>query len=65
MGFAIGQVIQTPDDLTNPNPIPNDVPYAGLLTAQFGLIAYNDQEFRGFGFVLGVVGRPSMSEESG
>lgn len=64
LGFAVGQVIQTPDDLKNPNPIPNDVPYAGLLTGQLGLIAYNDEDFRGFGFVLGVVGRPSMAEQA-
>lgn len=62
--FAVGQVIQTPDDLKDPNPIPNDVPYAGLLSWQLSLIAYNDQEFRGFGFVVGVVGRPSMAEQS-
>jgi len=64
VGFAVGQVIQTPDDLINPNPIPNDVPYVGLLTAQFGLIAYNDQKFRGFGLALGVIGRPSMAEQT-
>ena len=64
VSFAIGQVMQTPDDLLNPNPIPNDMPYAGLLTAQLGLIAYNDEEFRGFGFVLGVSGRPSMAEQT-
>lgn len=63
VSFAIGQVIQTPEDLTDPNPIPNDVPYAGLLSGQLGLIAYNDDEFRGFGFVLGLVGRPAMSEQ--
>lgn len=64
MSFAIGQIMQTPDELENPDPIPNDVPYAGLLAGQLGLIAYNDQEFRGFGFVLGVSGRPSMAEQS-
>ena len=63
LSFAVGHVIQTPDEIENPNPIPNDVPYAGLLTGQLGLIAYNDNEFRGFGFVLGVLGRPSMAEQ--
>lgn len=62
--FSIGQIIQTPDDIENPDPIPNDVPYVGLLAAQLGLIAYNDREFRGFGFVLGVSGRPSMAEQT-
>jgi lipid A 3-O-deacylase len=64
VSLAIGQIIQTPNDLDTPLPIPNDVPYMGLLTAQLGLIAYNDDEFRGFGFVLGVVGPPAMAEQA-
>ena len=64
MSVSIGQVIQTPDDIDDPNPIANDVPYAGLLTGQLGLIAFNDDEFRGIGLVLGWVGRPSMAEQT-
>ena len=63
MSFSLSQLIQTPDDLDTRDPIPNDVPYAGLLTGQFGFIAYNDDEFRGMALVLGVVGRPSMAEQ--
>ncbi len=61
--LSVGQVMQTPDELENPNPIPNDFPYAGILTGQLSLIAFNDDEFRGFGFVLGIVGRQSAAEQ--
>jgi hypothetical protein len=64
MSVAIGQIIQTPDDIDDPNPIPNDVPYAGILTGQLGFIAFNDDEFRGIGLVIGWVGRPSMAEQT-
>lgn len=64
MSFAIGQIIQTPDDLNNPDPSTNDVPYAGLMAMQGTWLAYNDSEFRGFEISLGIVGRPSMAEQT-
>ena len=64
MNLGIGQIIQTPDDLENPDPIANDVPYAGIMTIQSTWLAYNDNEFRGFEVAVGVVGRPSMAEQS-
>ena len=63
MSLSIGQIIHTPDDLENPNLITEDVPYAGVLTMKSSWIAYNDTDFRGFEFVLGVLGRPSMAEQ--
>jgi hypothetical protein len=64
MSLSIGQIMQTPDDLTNPDLITDDVPYAGVLTVKPTWIAYNDTDFRGFEFVLGVLGRPSLAEQS-
>ena len=62
--LSIGQILQTPDDIENPNLITDDVPYAGVLTVKGSWIAYNDTDFRGFEIVLGVVGRPSMAEQT-
>jgi len=64
MSMSIGQIMQTPDDIGNPNLITEDVPYAGVLTVKSSWIAYNDTDFRGFEFIFGVLGRPSMAEQS-
>lgn len=64
MSLSIGQIMQTPDDLTDPNLITDDVPYAGVMTIKSTWTAYNDIEFRGFEIVFGVLGRPSMAEQS-
>jgi hypothetical protein len=64
MNAAIGQIIVTPEEITDPNLIPNDVPYVGVLAVQTTWIAYNDTDFRGFEITLGVVGRLSMAEQT-
>jgi len=63
-GIAIGQVIQTPDDLSRSDLIEDDVPYAGALTLQATWYAFNDDEFRGFEITAGVVGPPSLAEQT-
>ena len=63
-GIAIGQVIQTPDDLSRSDLIVDDVPYAGALTLQATWYAFNDDEFRGFEITAGVVGPPSLAEQT-
>jgi len=63
-GIAIGQVIQTPDDLSRSDLIEDDVPYAGALTLQATWYAFNDDEFRGFEITTGVVGPPSLAEQT-
>lgn len=63
-GLGIGQVIQTPQDLTRSDLIVDDVPYAGALTMQSSWYAYNDKEFRGFEVTVGVVGPPSLAEQT-
>lgn len=61
-GVAIGQVIQTPDDLSCRDLIKEDIPYAGVITLQTSWYAYNDDEFRGFEIAAGVVGPFSLAE---
>ena len=63
-GIAIGQVIQTPDDLSRSDLIEDDVPYAGALTLQATWYAFNDDEFRGFEITAGVIGPPSLAEQT-
>ncbi len=62
-GIAIGQVIQTPDDLSSSTLIKDDVPYAGVMALQASWYAYNDNEFRGFEIIAGVLGPPSLAEQ--
>jgi len=64
LSVSVGQVIQTPEDLSNPDLITNDVPYAGIITAKTTWIAFNDLEFRGFELVAGILGRPSLAEQT-
>jgi len=59
--LAIGQLMQTPDDLHRRDLIRDDVPYAGVLTLQGSWIAYDDDEFRGAEVVIGVLGPPSLA----
>ena len=63
-GIAIGQIIQTPDDLSRSDLIENDVPYVGALTMQVAWYAFNDDQFRGFEIVAGMVGSPSLAEQT-
>lgn len=63
-GIAIGQVIQTPDDLSRSDLITDDVPYAGVLSLQATWYAFNDDEFRGFEITAGVAGPLSLAEQT-
>jgi len=62
--WSVGQVMQTPTDITREERIPDDVPYAGALVLQAGWYAYNDEEFRGLELTTGVVGPPSLAEQT-
>lgn len=62
-GIAIGQVIQTPTDLTRSDLITDDVPYAGAFTLQASWYAYSDTEFRGFEITTGIVGPLSFADQ--
>jgi hypothetical protein len=62
--LSVGQIFQTPDKIEAPEFIPDDVPYAGVLTFRSSWIAFNDTDFRGFEIVVGVLGRPSVAEQT-
>ena len=63
-GLAIGQLMQTPTDLTRRDLIAEDVPYAGVLALQSGWYAYSDTTFRGFELMVGVSGPLSLAGPS-
>ncbi|MBE9550812.1 MAG: lipid A deacylase LpxR family protein [Proteobacteria bacterium] len=63
-GIAIGQIMQTPSDLSRKDLIVDDVPYAGALTLQATWYAFNDDQFRGFQTTVGVVGPASLAEQT-
>ncbi len=60
-GFAIGQLMQTPDNLKRRDLIKEDVPYAGALTLQTNWYVYSDDEFHGFEMTIGVTGPLSLA----
>jgi hypothetical protein len=62
-GWAVGQLIQTPDDIEREDLIEDDVPYAGVLAAQNTWIAYDDRHLYGFGWLTGVIGPSAKGEE--
>ena len=64
ISVSASQLIQTPTEIENPDPIANDVAYLGLLTFSTGFTAYNDNEFRGLNVVLGLTGEPAFAEQA-
>ena len=63
-GIAIGQIIQTPTDLSRVDLVEDDVPYAGALTVQATWYAFNNEQFHGFQTTLGTVGSMSLAEQT-
>lgn len=63
MSFALGQSIYTPEDISNPDPIPDDRPYAGWLYASLGLMAGNGGGLGTLGLSLGLVGPSAGGEQ--
>ncbi len=60
-GLAVGQLMQTPTDLTRSDLIVEDVPYAGVLALQSCWYAYSDEQFRGFELMVGASGPASLA----
>ena len=54
--------MQTPNDLFATELIVDDVPYAGSLGFEVNWLAFNDDVFRGYALILGVVGPASGAE---
>ena len=64
IGLAIGQNMQTPNDLAATELIVDDVPYAGSLGLELNWIAFDDDSFRGYGLIAGVIGPASGAEST-
>lgn len=64
VGLAVGQNMQTPNDLSATELIVDDVPYAGSLGFEMNWIAFNDEVFRGYALIVGVIGPISGAEKT-
>lgn len=62
--FTIGQNMYTPDDIEIVGAQPNDRPWAGWLYGSVGLTTLNQDHIDDFEVTLGVVGPPSMAEQT-
>src|SRR5262245_24357753 len=60
--WSVGQIIQTPNDLSRSDPIPDDVPYGAILAIQNAWMAYDDRNLHAFGWLYGVVGPAAQGE---
>lgn len=61
--FALGQEVYTAYDIKDPNPGPNEQPYAGVLYFDTGLHTFNDDVRVDWNLRLGIVGPSSGAEE--
>jgi hypothetical protein len=59
-GFAIGQNIYTPEDLTLSEPDPRDRPYAGWLYIGGEVLTYSDKELNSLQLQVGLVGPSAL-----
>lgn len=64
LGFAIGQSMFTPQDLTRTNPDPLDRPYAGWLHADFSVTSDTDERLDYIELSLGVVGDSALAGQA-
>lgn len=63
-GFAVGQSMFTPNDISIPTPQPDDQPYAGWLYGSAGVVSDLDDRLDTFMITLGVVGPWSFAEQT-
>lgn len=63
MVYSLSQSIFTPNDIRNPEYIPNDRPYAGWLHAGFGLVSVSESRLDNLQLDVGVVGPDSFAED--
>jgi lipid A 3-O-deacylase len=60
---GIGQNLITPGDISNPNPPPGDLPYAGTLHYNLGWQRFNPETASIFQLNIGVLGKEAFGEE--
>jgi hypothetical protein len=64
VGFAVGQNMYTPADLTIATPQPEDRPYAGWLYGELGLVSQTAERHDALAISLGVIGPASQAENA-
>lgn len=62
--WTIAQNMQTPDQISRPDLILDDVPYVGMLGWANSFIAFNDRELTGFQTLVGLVGDLTLAEQA-
>jgi hypothetical protein len=62
-GHGLGQNMVTPGELSDPNPPPGDLPYAGTLTYTLNWQSFNRRTARNFQISVGVLGRESLAQD--
>ena len=63
ISYSLSHRIFTPEDIDDPNYIPGDVPYSGLLFASLTTGAQDDTQMHAFTFTAGVVGPAALGEQ--
>lgn len=61
--YGFSQTMQTPTDLTDPDLIPGDVPYAGALGGYASWYRLNNKQLRAFQVYVGMLGPASGAEQ--
>lgn len=64
IGYALGQDMYTPKDISLRNPPLDDQPYAGWLYGSAGLIAETGRQLDQLELTVGMVGPASLAEET-
>lgn len=62
--FAVGQSMFSPDDLRDPNLIPDDRPYAGFLYGSVGMLTDTGYRLDNLQLTLGIVGPSSLAAQT-
>ena len=60
--ISLQEMMITPSNLESRVPIYDDVPYAGILSADFALFAYDDDDFDTYRLSVGILGPDSGAE---
>ena len=61
--ISIQELIITPNDLKQSEPIYNDVPYIGLLSSSFSLLSWDDDDIDEYSLTIGLLGPHSGAEQ--
>jgi len=61
--WALGQNLQTPDDIATEDLILNDVPYVGMIGVSNSFAAFDENRFVGVGMMLGWTGDSTFGEQ--